>query len=353
MKKPLNQKTGNPAVDLLMDYSIQGDIIPPKSYKLIKKETGTTDMLGVQILANIIYWHRPTPVVEKGSVIGYKTKFYGQALQKSYDDYAEMYDVTKRQVKASFDNLESLGFIKRTFKTVTLSNGLKLSNVMFIELLTDKLSLLFDEKPYVKDDESFAESFVAGIISEDEADFEEPTSSTTSTSKKEYDHQFYVTPPTKKCKINTYNNTNNKTYTKIHSFIPNTEIEERPDRMNDETIYREILSENVELDSLLINNPGNTEEYLEYFEIMVDLVCHNKSPIKSHGQLYSSEIVKSRMLKLRREHLEHVFWVYKNYVGDITDFYKHCAATLYNSYFEANNKTVCEGNTTLYNLQVS
>ena len=358
MKKLLNPKTGNQSVDLLAGASLKGDIIPNKAYKLIKKPNGKTDFLAVPIYSNIIYWHRPKEIYDaSGNIIGYKKRFHGRRLQKSYAEYMEMFGVSKRQVKASFDVLESLGLIKRYYENVVLGTGKIITNVMYIELIPDKLSQFFDDR--VEGESSFVEDFVCDIADEkddiltayDEHDDVEKTVINTSCENKNYLGTFYVTPPTKKCR--TYTETNTKINTDIHnSFIPSGK-REKAERMNEDASYREILAENVELERLLADNPYDTDEYMEYFEIMCDLVCHNTQPIKSHGHLYPAEVVKSRILKLRREHLEHVFYVYKNYIGSITDFYRHCAATLYNSYFEATNVNNCEGNTRLYNLYAS
>lgn len=332
-------KTGNSSVDLLATLSVQGDVIPPKCYKLIKKDSGKTDMLAVSILSNIIYWHRPTPVCDaNGNVIGNRKKFAGEKLQKNYDEYCELYDVTKRQVKASFDVLEKLGFIKRTFQTITLRGGVKIPNVMFVELVNEKLSLLFDsqDKDYVSKNDEISmhqslESAPSLAITEKRV---------TSEPEMDYTIQFFVTPPTKNCKTNTNNNSNNTTYTNHLSFNhpePNDDFtNERKSEMS-EKVYREIIADNVELNSLIEEQPIHADEYLEYFEIMVDLVCHNTKPIKVHGQLYPAEVVKSQMLKLRREHFEHVNDVYEAYRGDIHNFYSHCAATLYNSLFMTNS----------------
>lgn len=347
MKKLLNQMTGNPSVDLLAKYPVQGDCIPPKAYKYIKRASGKTDMLAVAIYSNIIYWHRPTPVYDsQGNLVNYKKKFHGDMLHKRYDEYAELFDVTKRQVKEAFDVLCDLGFINRIFKNIRLSDGNMLYNVMYIELVADKLPLILDEV-------SFVENLVNNIAGEDSSKGTDEISSLDNNDATLYDDntqygiQFYVTPPTKK--RTTYTNTKTNNFTNNTTSF-NHSNNSSFDGMNDESVYREILSENIDLDRLLADNPSSVDEYTEYFEIMVDLVCHNKAPVKSHGHIYPAETVKSRILKLKREHLEHVHYVYQNYIGQITDFYKHCAATLYNSYFEANNCTICDGNTKLFNL---
>ena len=325
-------RTGNPSVDFLFTHEVKGDIIPPALYKLVKKDSGNTDFLAIQILSNIIYWHRPTTIYDNnGEIVGYKKKFAGDLLQKSYEDYAELYDVSKRQVKASFDVLEGLGFIKRNFKTVSIRNGIKANNVLFIELCVEKLALIVDTG-----NKSASEKIMEEIVNEGPASVE----------NNGYDIQFYVTPPTEKRNTNTNINPNNLTNNNL-SIIPSQSEEEE---MMDEAAYREILAENTELDALIREQPYSEEQYREYFEIMVDLVCYNRLDIKSKGQYYPASVVKSRMLHLRREHLEYVAEVYENYIGDIRDFYRHCASTLFRSYFEADNVIANKARNTAFNL---
>lgn len=328
MEKSSFSTTGSRAVDLMCSFPVQGDVVPDEFYKFIKKpSTGKTDKLAVLIFSNIVYWHRPTYIYDNdGKVISVKKKFKGNLLQKNYDFYAEKYDEPKRSIKASFDTLEDLGLIKRVWKNITLANGTHLSNVLYIELCIDRLISLFSQcsdKAPVEDSMEF--DVVENVDTYDNIDNGVP-------------HKI-ATPATKKC--NTYTDTNTKNYTNTIYILPSTSQSKKKKgdegMIDDEETYRDILSENIEYESLLENYPDSADNFKEYFEIMVDLVCHNKKPIKVHGQLYPAEIVKSRMLKLRREHLERVSEIYDNYIGDIKDFYRHCAATLYNSYFEVNN----------------
>jgi hypothetical protein len=54
-------------------------------------------------------------------------------LQKSYEDFAEKFNVPKRKVKDACDVLVSGGLIVRQFRTVKMKNGGKATNVMFVE----------------------------------------------------------------------------------------------------------------------------------------------------------------------------------------------------------------------------
>ncbi len=313
--------TGSKAVDQMAQIPITGNISNKGWYKHIKKsDSGKTDMLAVAIYSDIVYNHRPTPVYdESGAVVGYKKKFFGDRLQKSYDDYAEMYDVTKRQVKAAVDTLVEKNLIERTFENVILKGGQKLTNVMYVVLNVDELLKITD----INTPKSISSCSEPSYII------------------KEQVPQNIEIPLTEKCRTNTDTNTNINTNTYIQIIPSNPKVKESSatddGRMNDEAVTREIIAENIELDSLISEQPDCESEYLEYVEVMVDLICHNKRPMKIRGNEYPASVIASRMMKLKREHIERVSEVFSAYAGQITDFYKHCAATLFNSYYEVNN----------------
>lgn len=141
------QSSGCPAVDAIGRIVITGNVIPPKWYKEIKKENGRTDHLAVSILSDIVYWYRPVEVRDEatGYVIGLRKKFKGDLLQKTYDQYAQFFDEKKRIIKEAMDRLEKQGLIRRIFRDITLESGLKLPNVMYIEIFPDRIREITEE----------------------------------------------------------------------------------------------------------------------------------------------------------------------------------------------------------------
>ncbi len=335
---------------LLSDARVQGTLTPDTLFRHIVKETGKVDYLAVFILSDIIYWYRPSKDGNK--------RFWGDCLQKSYDVYAEKFYAPKRTVKASFDLLESLGLIKREFRTVSLKSGQKISNLLFIklnvlkvnEILFENSDLCFDE-----DNSSYNKPFnivmdKKEVLSETDIDAsffdtEKPdTKSCNSLS------QNIVIPPTKKCRTNTYTNTititnNNHSF---HSDPKDDGMNESKNHVDVEKQIRDIIRDNIELDSLMIEQKDCADMYKEFYEIMVDLCVHNKKPVRIRGNSYSAESVKERMLMLRREHIESVCENYENHVGTINDYYAHITASLYRSYFEVNNQLRVKLNTFSY-----
>ena len=63
--------------------------------------------MAITILADLVYWHRPTEVRDErtGEVIGWKKKFHGEMLQKSYQEYANKFGESKKTIKLAFDQL--------------------------------------------------------------------------------------------------------------------------------------------------------------------------------------------------------------------------------------------------------
>ncbi len=326
------QKSSDLTMLFFEHANISGCFTPDLLFTNIIKECGKVDYLAVLILSDIIYWHRPS----KDGV----RRFKGDLLQKSYDTYAKKFNAPKRTVKASFDLLEELGFIKRYFKTVIMHNNQKASNVMFVELNLSKIIEIFNQadcdvsnKGDFSND-SYSMIKVLPSNKKEQITISECENSDSYDNILEEDVQDYEVGHTEKC--NTYTETNNKNISKnIISFIPENKTAKN-DGMSEDQI-RKTLADNVEIDALINEQPLSADAYREYFEIMVDLCCHNKKSMKIHGNTYSAEAVKNRILNLRREHLEYVCEKYDNYVGKITDYYAHVTATLYYSYFEVNN----------------
>lgn len=124
--------------------NFSGNIIPHNWYKHVTYSTagGKTkaDLLAINILADVVYWHRLTEIRDEatGKIIKYDKKFQGDKLQKSYDSYADQFGSTKRAVKDSVDLLVNLKLIQRDFEDIKV-RGLCLNNVMFLTPIPDNI----------------------------------------------------------------------------------------------------------------------------------------------------------------------------------------------------------------------
>jgi len=109
------QSTGSPAVDAMCKLSITGNVIPDLWYSNILHDNGKPDLLAITLLSDITYWYRPEEIRDEhsGIIIGWRKKFKGDLLQKSYAEYSEKFGESKRSIKAALDHLEKLGIIRK------------------------------------------------------------------------------------------------------------------------------------------------------------------------------------------------------------------------------------------------
>lgn len=119
-------------------FNIKGNIVDRDWFKNLTYKNGKPNMNAIIILSEIVYWYRPK-VVKCGNIYKLKKKFNADMLQKSYQDLANTFNLSKRQVKSACDFLKEKGLIDIEFRDIVTSEGKKLNNVMFIALNPEKL----------------------------------------------------------------------------------------------------------------------------------------------------------------------------------------------------------------------
>lgn len=155
----MDLKTNNNIVDEVGKINISGNVIPINWYKALNnkdsKFSGKIRLLAINILADIVYWYRPTEIRDEksGCVIGYKKKFKADLLQRNYDDLCQMFMCSKKDAQRALTFLESFGVIQRVFRTMKIS-GITISNVLFIKLVPEILKYITypsgQNSPYTK-----------------------------------------------------------------------------------------------------------------------------------------------------------------------------------------------------------
>ena len=127
--------TGNQTVDQLGKLEITGNVIPSAWYRTICRETGKPYLNAIVILSDIVYWYRPMEIRDEGSgrTVGYRKRFKSDLLQRSYQQIADQFGITKRDATNAVIALEKLGVVKRVFRTMEL-NGQTVPNVLFLAL---------------------------------------------------------------------------------------------------------------------------------------------------------------------------------------------------------------------------
>ncbi|MBH9967933.1 DnaD domain-containing protein [[Bacillus] enclensis] len=142
-------KSGCKIVDQVGEMKIEGNLVPHLWYKNITFASGKAHFVAITLLADILYWYRPTLVRdESGDVVGTRTKFKGDMLQKSYQAFSDTYGFTKRQVKEAVDFLVENHLLIREFRTITTSS-IVLSNVMYVQPVAGNVNKIMSGKCHV------------------------------------------------------------------------------------------------------------------------------------------------------------------------------------------------------------
>ncbi len=90
--------------------------------------------------------------------------------------------------------------------------------------------------------------------------------------------------------------------------------------------YLEIIHENIEYDCI-----DEKEKADELVDVMLDVICSNKGTIRVNSDEVLHEVVKSRFLKLRNEHIEYVLLALKRNTSDVKDIRAYLITALYNA----------------------
>lgn len=144
MNGTLRYSSGNDIVDQISKINITGNVTPIIWYQTVCNGNGKPNWVAVNVLSDIVYWYRPTEVRDEmtGQLIGFRKKFKAEYLQRSYRQLGKNINISKRQAMAAVDCLVELGVIRKHIRNETTKSGQQLYNVMYLELVADKLNEL-------------------------------------------------------------------------------------------------------------------------------------------------------------------------------------------------------------------
>ena len=273
--------SGNPIVDAMGEINISGNVTPQIWYKTILRENGKPYLLAIAILSDIVYWYRPVEVrdEENGGTIGWRKRFKSDLLQKSYRQYAELFGESIRSIEAAMKYLQSIGVITRVPRDVKTENGAGVQNN------------------------------VPGTTKECTGGVQNIAGGTT---------EF--------CTTNTENTTKNTTENSI-----NLSHENKDGLMDVRAEYEEIIKENIEYEYLVAVEWIRKEEIDELVTLMVDTVSYDRKTIRVGGRDVPYQEVKSRFLKLKRDHIEYVLESLEANCTYIKDNYSYNLTALFNA----------------------
>ncbi len=128
--------------------NLRGNTMDQGWFKHLTLDNGKPYMVAITVLSEIFYWYKPTEIRdEKTNEIRYKQKFKADKLQKSYQQLADSFGFTKRQVLEACKYLQKRELISIEFRTIIV-NGNRLNNVMYVEPIVEniqKISILYQD----------------------------------------------------------------------------------------------------------------------------------------------------------------------------------------------------------------
>ncbi len=119
---------------------LEGNIIPASWFEHLRYDDGKPHVNAILILSEVVYWYRPIEVRDErtGRLVGYRKKFKGDKLQRSYGSFAEQFGFTKQQVRDAIGFLRDKGVITTELRTIEV-NGTRMNNVLYLEPVPERL----------------------------------------------------------------------------------------------------------------------------------------------------------------------------------------------------------------------
>ena len=112
--------------------------------------------------------------------------------------------------------------------------------------------------------------------------------------------------------------------------------------------YREMIRENIDYEGFVRERPYDAGQLDEMVELMVEAVCSRKETLRVAGNDFPQAVVKSRLLKLDREHIIFVFDCLKENTTQVRNMKQYLLTVLYNAPATIENHYAAQVNHDLY-----
>ena len=329
--------TGNEIVDENAKLNISGNIIPQVWYRTIIRESGKPNLTAIIILADIVYWYKPTEIRDEGTgqVIGVRKKFKSDLLQRSYQQISEQFGISKKEATNAVVFLEKLGVVKRVFRTISM-NGIVVNNVLYLELIVDRLKELTYPEETGADPVSFekrrekskAEKISPHTVIEEEIHFVEERETEPWIPKE--------VPQTDSGQTNTEITTK----TTAESTQKNTTEIGNGYRDNPILSYQaaeEQFKDQIDYDAIWIDRPFDRKLLNEIVGIAVDVLTSNAKTIRVNQEERPLGIVQGMYKKLDKFTVEYVIDSIKQCTRKANNIRAVLLTALYNATLTANS----------------
>ncbi len=122
------------AVTAIGQINFSGNVIPANWWRHITLPSGRPDQTAITLLSEIVYWYRPAELRNEatGELVGYRKRFRGDKLQRSYQAFADQFGFGKRETADALKRLRDAGLITLELRTIEALDGLKCANVLFV-----------------------------------------------------------------------------------------------------------------------------------------------------------------------------------------------------------------------------
>ncbi|MBQ0005501.1 MAG: hypothetical protein KBS68_06555 [Clostridiales bacterium] len=291
------KSSGSAVVDAMADYKMDGHRYCFSWFKEITFEGGKPDFLAILILADCVYWHRPTEIKdENGMITGYKRKFSGRYLQRNYEQLEIAYNASRKQVKRAVDNLVDIGVIQKEFRTLKRNGKVIATNVMYLTVVPEKLQkITYEVDPY-------------GLNAPIEIEGDPYLEGTTLITPMDYSDDFEVKGVEPEMNIlpsvEVQTNTNNTTEIKTNNSSSLHQV-------------REEFRKKIEYEILLIDLPRDKRQIDELIEVAVEALMADTPKIKVGSELKDTVLVKERLNMLDIDSMKSVVEKIKSISYDI------------------------------------
>ena len=95
--------------------------------------------------------------------------------------------------------------------------------------------------------------------------------------------------------------------------------------------YRELIRENIDYGGFVRDHPCDAGQLDEMVELMVEAVCSSKEMLRVAGSEFPQAVVKSRLLKLDREHIVFVFDCLRENTTQVRNMKQYLLTVLFNA----------------------
>lgn len=343
------KRTGNEVVDKMANISFRGDVVPFTWYSTFKDEKGKINAMALLMLANIVYWYRPTIIRDENGEVFVK-RFKSDLLQRSYNEFCDMFSIGRMTATRNLIYLEEHKVIERVFRDVETESGQILYNTMFIKLNFDELM----KKTFPEEDDDFPNNeneknsddlnFEESDIQQEKIQIDESIDNKQSTLPKE----SVVGPPIKNDRRGPIKN--DRTYTEnTHTNITHTDNSFSSYNINNNIINKATNKKTINNEIKEIINSWNQEMDKTNGQKIIVATKNIQNTISNTLEVYSKDqIQKAISLIAESNYL-------KNYAGGVKFdwFFKpdNLAKVLNGNYKDINNhKTNNSKKIEVYNL---